>query len=174
MLGLRESKAILCAALSGGALLAGCASTDEELRRELRVERTEGLSIVSRADLAAQPPNSPGRTVMVLWRAVQYRDAKGAIALMAPPPPRDSLAAFEKFVGGGGALIAESRTPVVVDVNETGGSARAIVELLHTRRVSNQVTTASTGRLELDLVETESGWKVRWRSALPQLVQAVS
>jgi hypothetical protein len=174
MPGRRASKAILFAALGGAALVAGCASTDEELRRELRAERTEGLTIVSRADVAAQPANSPGRMVMVLWRAVQYRDAKGAIALLAPRPPRESLPAFEKFVAGGGAVIAESRMPAVIDVKQTGERARVIVELLRTRRVSSQVTTEVTGRLTLDLVKTESGWKVRWRGAVPQIVRAVS
>lgn len=174
MPGLRARKAILLAALSGASLVAGCASTDEELRRELRAERTEGLTIVSRADVAAQPANSPGRMVMVLWRAVQYRDAKGAIALLTPQPPRESLPAFEKFVAGGGAVIAESRMPAVIDVKQTGERALVIVELLRTRRVSSQVTTEVTGRLTLDLVRTESGWRVRWRSALPQIVRAVS
>lgn len=65
---------------------ASCAATDDELRQELKAERDEELSIVSRQDLARLAPDSPQRAAMAFWRAMQFRDAKAAVALLTRRP----------------------------------------------------------------------------------------
>ena len=171
---LATPKALAPIVLTAGALLAGCASTDRELRHELTDERNEGLTIVSRADIAAQPPHSPGRAAMRLWRAVQFRDAKGAVALFAPPPTGDRLASVEEYIAGGGAVIAQERMPRIIEVDRIGRRAVMDVELERTRKLANHVTTETAGRLRLDFIRTESGWKLLWREAIRQVPRMAS
>lgn len=171
---LATSKALVSVTLTAGALLTGCASTDRELRRELTDERNEGLTIVSRADIAAQPPGSPGRTAMLLWRAVQFRDAKGAVSLLTPEPTGDALASVEEYIAGGGAVIAQERTPEIIDVQRNGRRAVMEVDLQRTRKLANHVTTETSGGLKLDFIRTESGWKLRWREAIRQVPRMAS
>jgi hypothetical protein len=154
--------------------MASCASTDQELRRELREERTEGLTIVSRADIAAQPPDSPGRAALLLWRAIQFRDAKGTLALLSPQPAGVRRASAEEFIAGGGAVIAQERTPTIIEVDRHGRRAAVEVELKRRRKLANHVTAESAGRLRLAFVRTEWGWKLRWQDAIRQVSRAVS
>jgi hypothetical protein len=171
---LTTSKALVSVTLTAGALLTGCASTDRELRRELIDERNEGLTIVSRAHIAAQPPGSPGRTAMLLWRAVQFRDAKGAVALLTPEPTGHTLASVEEYIAGGGAVIAQERMPEIIDVHRNGRRAVMDVDLQRTRKLANHATTETSGRLRLDFIRTGSGWKLRWREAIRQVPRMAS
>ena len=160
--------------LTASALGAGCASTDAELRRELSKERNEALTPVSRADIGAQPAGSPQRAVLLLWRAIQFRDAKSVVPVLEPRPGPRLLSPVEEFVVGGGAVIAQSMTPRILE--SAGNSARAsvVVELVRTESTTDEPSTRTTRPLKLSLVRVGSDWKLRWRAALRQLIAAAT
>jgi hypothetical protein len=152
----------------------GCASDDRELRRELLAERLETQTIITPAEIAAQPPGSPARAVLVLWRAVQYRKPQAALARVSPQPNREQLKGFEDFIVGTGAQAAATTKPRIVDVEESGTSARVLVEFIRHRKVGDRVRATVTGRLEVELVRTGEGWLVLWRKAADALPGAIS
>ena len=49
-----------------------------------------------------QPPGSPQRAVLRLWRAVQFRNAETALALVSPQPNPKELRGFEDFIVAAG------------------------------------------------------------------------
>lgn len=153
---------------------AGCASDDGELRRELLAERLETQTIITPAEIAAQPPGSPSRAVLVLWRAVQFRNPQAALARVSPQPTREQLKGFEDFIVGTGAQAAAATKPRIVDVEETGSSARVDVEFIRHRKVGDRVRATVTGQLAVELVRTGEGWLVLWRKAADVLPRAIS
>jgi hypothetical protein len=161
---------LLVAALAG----AGCASSDEDLRRELLAERLEHYSILTREEVYGQPAGSPGRTILVLWRAVQFRDAQRALALVSPPPRRDQVAEFEGFIVGAGASTAATTKPVVLEATQDGRRAEVLLEFQHRRKVGDRIKTSATGRLRVLLTRGREGWRVLWRPAADKLLAAVS
>jgi hypothetical protein len=152
----------------------GCASSDRDLARELQAERTETLTIITRAELDAQPNGSPARAVLSLWRAVQFRNAQGALAQVEPQPTRDQLKPFEEFVVGVGAQTAATAKPVVVNATESGNVAKVTVEFVKYRKVGDEVRTEVTGRLEAELRRISGRWLVLWREAADQIPQALA
>lgn len=152
------SLALFAAALTG----AGCASTDDELRRALKAERDEELSLVSRQDLARFSPGSPERAVMTLWRAIQFRDAKAAVALLVPRPTGPQLPKVESFLAGQAARGAVTSKLVPKRTTRSGDRAVAHVEIVGRKKVGTRVTASVTGQLRFDLIREASGWKVRW------------
>lgn len=165
-------RAVIAAVLALAAT--GCASDDRELRRDLLAERLETQTIITREEIAAQKPGSPGRAVLVLWRAVQYRNPQAALARVSPPPNREQLKGFEDFIVGTGAQAAATTKPTIVEVEESGTSARVFVEFIRHRKVGDQVRARVTGRLGVELVRTGEGWLVLWRKAADALPGAIS
>jgi hypothetical protein len=163
------------ALLAGLALAApGCASTDKDLHRELLAERLETMTIITRAELAGQPPGSPARAVLRLWRAVQFRNPEDALAHVSPQPTPKELENFENFIVASGAEAAATIKPRIVDVNEAGSRAEVRVEFIRHRKVGDQVRSQVTGRLTAELVRGPTGWLVLWRKASDQLPDAIS
>ncbi len=152
----------------------GCASSDEDLDRELLAERLETMTIVTRAELASQPPGSPARAILTLWRAVQFRNPEAALARVSPRPTPDQLKGFEDFIVGTGAQAAATTKPKVLDVKENGARADVLVEFIRHRKIGDQVRARATGRLTVQLVRTGAGWLVLWRKAADQLPSAIS
>lgn len=161
---------LLLAALAGS----GCASSNDDLQRELLAERQEHYSIVTLAEVNGQPAGSPGRAILTLWRAVQFRDPHRALALVSPPPTRDQIDDFEEFIVGAGASAASTTKPDVVDTEETGRRAEALLEFHRKRKVGDRIKTIMTGRLRVGLVRGPSGWLVLWRPAADKIPAAVS
>jgi hypothetical protein len=151
----------------------GCASTDAELDRELRAERLETMTIVTRAELARQPPGSSSRAVLMLWRAVQFRNPEDALSHVSPRPTPKQLRDFEDFIVGPGAQVAVVTKPTILDVKQTRGRAEVLVEFIRHRKVGDQVRGRATGRLTVELVRTRAGWLVLWRKAADQLSEAL-
>jgi hypothetical protein len=152
----------------------GCASSDEDLHRELLRERLETMTIVTRAELNREPPGSPSRAVLRLWRAVQFRDPQAALARVSPQPNKKQLKGFEDFIVGTGALAAATTKPRIVDAKEAGSTAAVLVEFVRHRKVGDQVRSRVTGQLEVELVRSPSGWLVLWRKAADELPEAIS
>jgi hypothetical protein len=152
----------------------GCASTDKKLHRALLAERVETMTIVTRAELDAQPAGSPQRTVLSLWRAVQFRDAEGALERVSPRPNPDQLKTFEDFIVDIGANAAGVTKPRIVRATQTGRDASVVVEFVRHKKVGDQIRTAVTGTLNVQLVHTRDGWLVLWRKAADQIAGAIS
>jgi hypothetical protein len=152
----------------------GCASSDQELHKDLLAERLETLTIVTRAELNREPPGSPSRAVLRLWRAVQFRNPDDALAHVSPPPKPSELRAFEDFIVAQGAEAAATTKPRIVDVKQSGSHAQVLVEFIRHRKVGDQVRSRVTGRLTADLVRGPTGWLVLWRKASDQLPDAIS
>jgi hypothetical protein len=157
------------AALSAIAALltTACGSTDAELRRTLAAERGTAIEVVSRAQVERQPPGSPGRAVMELWRAVQFDDPKTAVSLIAPRPTAAELPRTEELVITLGGVVTDSATPRILEVDRTAGGARVTLEILSTDDREHEPAR----RAELKLVRTGSGWRVLAERALGQLLQ---
>jgi hypothetical protein len=152
----------------------GCASNDKKLHRALLAERVEALTIVTRAELHAQPAGSPQRAALALWRAVQFRDAEGALALVSPQPSKNQLPGFEDFIVDIGANAAGVTKPRIVSATQTGNHATVVVEFVRHKKVGDQIRTTVTGRLSAPLVHTKAGWLVLWRKAASQITGALS
>jgi hypothetical protein len=91
---------------------ASCAASDDELRQELKAERDEELSLVSKQDLARLAPDSPQRAVMAFWRAIQLRHAKAARALLTRRRTRPQLPKAEPFLVGQAGVGTATSEPV--------------------------------------------------------------
>ena len=157
------------------ALLApGCASTDKKLHRAIRAERMETMTIITRAELGAQPAGSPQRAVLSLWHAVQFRDAETALELVSPQPNTEQLRSFEDFIVDVGANAADVTKPTIVSATQNGTHATVVVEFVRHRKVGDQIRTKVTGRLNAQLVHTKAGWLVLWREAADQIAGAIS
>lgn len=152
------SLGLVVAALTG----ASCAATDDELRQELKAERDEELSIVSRQDLARLAPDSPERAAMTLWRAIQFRDAKGAVALLTPRPTRPQLPKVESFLMGQAGVGTTTSEPVRARTTQSGSRAVTLLEIVRRKKVGTLVKSSITGQLRFDLTRETSLWKVRW------------
>jgi hypothetical protein len=146
-------------------LVSGCANTDEELRDALRAERDRGLSIVTRREIAAEPPRSPSRAVLELWRAVQYRDAQAGMVRLAPPPPKNLRFRFEQFLVGSGANAFAVLKPRIADVQRRGRVAVVRTEIVHTKRFGRLVERELAATVRLELVKAGGLWKLRWGPA---------
>jgi hypothetical protein len=172
--GLAEMKRL--AALVAILVLAapGCASNDKKLHRALLAERTESLTIITRAELEAQPAGSPSRAVLSLWRAVQFRDAEGALERVSPKPNTEQLESFEDFIVDVGANAAAVTKPTIVKTTQTGRHATVVVEFVRNKKVGDQIRTRVTGSLSAELVRTRAGWLVLWRKAADQIAGAIS
>jgi hypothetical protein len=152
----------------------GCASSDRDLHRELLAERLETMTIITRAELNSEPPGSPSRAVLRLWRAVQFRNPDDALAHVSPQPTPKELRAFEDFIVAQGAEAASTTKPRILDVKQTGSHAQVLVEFIRRRKVGDQVRSRVTGRLTAELVHGRAGWLVLWRKASDQLPDAIS
>lgn len=152
----------------------GCASNDKELHRALLAERMETLTIITRAELRAQPPGSPQRAVLSLWRAVQFRDAEGALARVSPKPGAKQLKSFENFIVDIGGNAASVTKPTIVRTTRNGRHATVVVEFVRNKKVGDQTRASVTGRLDAQLLRTRAGWLVLWRKAADQIVGAIS
>jgi hypothetical protein len=161
---------LLSVALAG----AGCASGNDDLQGELLAERQEHYNILTRAEVSAQPAGSPGRAILTLWRAVQFRNPEGALARVSPPPTGDQIDDFEGFIVGAGASAASTTKPEVLDVNRVGRRANVLLEFHRKRKVGDRIKTRMTGRLQVGLVRGPTGWLVLWRPAADKLPAAVS
>jgi hypothetical protein len=152
----------------------GCASSDEDLHRELRAERLETMAIVTRAELNSQPPGSPARAVLRLWRSVQFRNPEDALAHVSPQPNRKELRGFEDFIVAPGADAAATSKPQILDVKQSGARARVRVEFIRHKKVGDQVRSLATGQLTVELVHGRTGWLVLWRKAADELPAAIT
>jgi hypothetical protein len=152
----------------------GCASSDEDLHRELLAERLETMTIVTRAELNSQPAGSPERAILVLWRAVQFRNPEEALAHISPQPDRKELKSFEDFLVGTGAEAAATTKPRIVDVKQSGSHAEVRVEFIRHRKVGDQVRSHVTGELTAELLRGRTGWLLLWRKASDRLPDAIS
>jgi hypothetical protein len=163
----------ICSGLVFVLLLApGCADTDEELRAALRAERARELSIVTRREIASEPPGSPARAVLELWRAVQYRDAQAGIASLTPAPPRNLRPTFEQFFVSSGATWFSVLSPRIVDVQRRGRIAAVRTEIVRTKRLGRLLERERDATVRLELVNVRGLWKLRWRPALRALAGA--
>jgi type IV pilus biogenesis protein CpaD/CtpE len=151
----------------------GCASNDRKLHRALLNERMETMTIITRAELSAQPAGSPARTVLALWRAVQFRDAEGALARVSPQPKPKQLTTFENFIVGIGAQAAAQIKPTVVSADTLGDRAVVVVNAVRNKKVGDQVRRTVQGRVRVELVRSATGWRVLWQKAAPQVVRLV-
>jgi hypothetical protein len=165
----RRSVLLLAMALAGILPCISCATTDTELKRELAAERNEELSIVSRGDLDAHPADSPQRTILTLWRAIQFRDAQGAIALFTPPPTKSQRSGVESFLVGSAAVTAATSTPRFVNVDRTRSRATVVVQSVERKKVGSGVTTSVEPPLRFALARRPSGWKIRWLRLVSRL-----
>lgn len=152
----------------------GCASSDEDLHRELLAERMETMTIVTRAELNSEPPGSPSRTILRLWRAVQFRNPDDALAHVSPQPSRKELRSFEDFIVAQGGDAALTTKPRILGVKQSGSRAEVVVEFIRNRRVGDQVRSRVTGQLTAELVRGRTGWLVLWRKAADVLPDAIS
>jgi hypothetical protein len=152
----------------------GCASSDEDLHRELQAERLETLTIITRAELSRQPQGSPARAILVLWRAVQFRDPETALAQVSPQPTPKQLEGFEAFIIGRGAQTAATTKPRILDVKSSGRHAMVLTEFIRHRKVGDQVRSVVTGRLTVPLEHTNAGWLVLWRRVADDLPAAIT
>jgi hypothetical protein len=152
----------------------GCASNDKELHRQLVAERLEPLKIVTRAEIDAQPPGSPARTVLVLWRAVQFRDGEGAIRHISPQPNPQQRASFEDFIAGPGAQVAGPTKPRLLSTSVHGRRAEVLVDLVSYKKVGDKVRPIVVGRLRAQLARSGSGWVVLWRESFDAIAKALS
>jgi hypothetical protein len=152
----------------------GCATTDEDLHRELLAERLETLTIVTRAELARQPEGSPSRTILALWRAVQYRNPQAALARVAPQPTPEQLKRFESSIVATGAQAASTTKPRILDSKVSGKRATVLIEFIRHRKIGDQVRSVVAGRLPVKLVHTKAGWLVLWRKAADDLPEAMT
>jgi hypothetical protein len=152
----------------------GCASSDRELERDLLAERTETMAIVTRAELRRQPPGSPARAVLTLWRAVQFRNPEDALARVSPHPTPRQLSGFEQFIVSTGAQASASTKPRILGSKTSGRHAKVRVEFIRHRKVGDQVRSRVTGRLTIELERTRAGWLVLWRKAADALPTAIS
>jgi hypothetical protein len=152
----------------------GCASNDKELHRALLAERMETLTIITRAELHAQPAGSPQRAVLSLWRAVQFRDAEGALARVSPKPDAKQRKGFEDFIVDIGGNAASVTKPTIVRTKTDGRHATVVVEFVRNKKVGDQTRATVTGRLDAQLVRTRAGWLVLWRKAADRIVGAIS
>ena len=153
---------------------AGCASSDEELHRELLAERLETMAIITPAELNREPPGSPARAVLRLWRSVQFRNPEDALAHVSPQPTRKELRAFEDFVVTTGANTASTSKPTILSVKQSAGRARVRVEFIRHKKVGDQVRSIPTGQLTVELVRGRTGWLVLWHKAADQLPAAIT
>jgi hypothetical protein len=167
-------RAVILASLALALAVAGCTSTDKDLNRELLAERLETMTIVTPAELAAEPPGSPSRAVLTLWRAVQFRNPEGALEHVSPAPTPGQLKGFEDFIVVTGAQTAATTKPRILDVKENGAHAEVQVEFIRHQKVGDQVRSRSTGRLTVELVRTRGRWLVLWRRAADQIPAAIS
>jgi hypothetical protein len=147
----------------------GCADSDEELRAALRTERARDLSTVTRREVANEPPGSPSRAVLELWRAVQYRDARTGIARLTPAPLRKHRATFEKFFVYAGANAFGMLKPRIVDVQRRGRIAVVETEIMRTKRLGRLLERERTATVGFEFVNVGGVWKLRWRPALSAL-----
>jgi hypothetical protein len=152
----------------------GCATSDEELHRELLAERLETMTIVTRAELHSQPAGSPSRTVLRVWRAVQFRNPQDALAHVSPQPRQDEIKGFEDFIVSTGGDAAATTKPRILDVKQEGRRAQVLVEFVRNRKVGDQVRSRVTGRLTVQLMRSPAGWLVLWRKASDALPNAIS
>jgi hypothetical protein len=151
-----------------------CASSDRELHSALLAERLETMTIITRAEVNREPPGSPSRAVLRLWRAVQFRNPVDALAHVSPPPKPKELSNFEGFIVAQGAEAAATTKPRILDVKQSGSHAQVLVEFVRHRKVGDQVRSHVTGRLTAELVHGRTGWLVLWRKASDQLAEAIS
>jgi type IV pilus biogenesis protein CpaD/CtpE len=152
----------------------GCASNDTKLHRALLAERLEAMTIITRAEVEAQPVGSAQRAVLALWRAVQFRDAETALELVSPQPNKDQLRSFEDFIVDIGANAAGVTKPTIVSATQTGDQATVVVEFVRHKKVGDQIRTRVTGRLNAQLVHTRDGWLVLWQKAADEIAGAIS
>lgn len=160
--------------LSGALAGVGCASSNDDLQGELLAERQEHYNILTPDEVNGQPAGSPGRAILTLWRAVQFRNPGGALARVSPPPTNDQIDDFEGFIVGAGASAASTTKPAVIDVNQVGSRANVLLEFHRKRKVGDRIKTLMTGRLQVGLVRGPTGWLVLWRPAADKLPAAVS
>jgi hypothetical protein len=165
-----RARAVLLAMLALGA--PGCAMSDEDLHRELLAERTETLLIVTPAELKDQPPGSPGRTLLRLWRAVQFRNPPDVLSRLSPSPSPTQAATIASFILAGAAK-APMLKPRILESQTSGDRASVLVEFVRGRKVGDQLDPFVTGRLPVELRHTKSGWLVLWRKAVKGLPEAI-
>jgi hypothetical protein len=163
------------AALSCAALLAlvvsACGSTDEDLRRAVVAERQDTLNTVSRDAVHGQPPRSPERAVMTLWRALQFQDAKTAVSMLSPQPSRSELPDFETIVLDVGLSYTAAVKPRILAVRRTGTHATVRLELTRMEREGTAPVRRVTGSLDVSVVRRSSGWKIQYRPIVRRFVK---
>ena len=122
----------------------------------------------------AQPPGLAGtRPILVLWRAVQFRDAKGSPrAGVASAAPRSLIGLRGVRSRRGGAIAASTTKPGSSTSTIREGARTCCSSSSASARSATGSRCASTGRLRSDLVLGPTGGTVLWRPAPDKLPQA--
>ncbi len=161
---------LLLLVLLGGV---SCASSDEQLSEEMQAQRNQALAPVSPADIARYPAGSPERTVLTIWRALQFHDLATATSLLSPPPPRELVPAVEGYLLGPAAELTATAKPRVTGVRREGNEAVTVLRVARRVEEGNRVITRVGAPVELTLERSEGRWVLPWRKALPQLGAAL-
>lgn len=178
-----EARARLPAALRGAASLlllallvlsaAGCASSDAELSEQMRAQRNQALSPVTPADIGRYPAGSPERTVLTIWRALQFHDLETATSLLFPAPPAGLVPAVEGYLLGPAAELTATAKPRVTGVRREGDDAVTVLRVVRRVDEGNRVVARVGAPVELTLERRAGRWVLPWRTALPQLGAAL-
>ena len=74
-------RGLLFACVVAALVTSGCGKGELAAKRGLPANTV----LVTQKDIAKYPPNSPQRTLLSWWRAMQYTDGRGYLALLATP-----------------------------------------------------------------------------------------
>jgi hypothetical protein len=152
--------------------IVGCASSDQDLQRELSAERNQAVNVVAPEEVGAQPAGSPERAVMELWRAVQFSDAGRALDLIAPPRNEPVSRLAERYLIGTAALTASAK-PDRVRAAIRGSRATALIRVRQRQLQGDRVTSPSIGTFRLELVRMRGDWRVRFTPEVTGLLGAL-
>lgn len=152
---------------------AGCASSDEDLRADMRAQRNQALYPLSPADLARHPSGSPQRTLLEAWRALQFRDVTTTISLLTPKPPRRTVRIVEDYLLGPGAELTATAQPLIRGARVRGDRAEVTVQVERRVEESNRVVSRLGPAIELSLERRAGEWMLPYRKLVPQLRAAL-
>jgi hypothetical protein len=157
----RRAVPLLCMALVSALLAVGCGDTDRDLAGTLAAKRDRALQTLSPEDVAQQPAGSPQRAIVELWRSLQYRDPRAALALVAPRPPRRLRLAVEDFIAASGAQATANARPKILSTRRSGNRAIVWLEVIRNEALGAQGLRRVRHRALAELVKSRSGWRVR-------------
>jgi hypothetical protein len=147
----------LAAGLLGLALLLGGCSglgSDDEVP-----ERVKGPSLLSKADVQAQPAGSPQRTLFEWWRALQFDDAPAAAQYYASDV-RLTTDKLDKILSLGAPTLGLTGRPRVVETDTNGDVATVRVLLEDDEPQANGRIDKNQTARAFDLVREAGAWKM--------------